>query len=71
MLRDPDSAKFRNLELGSFEGSEVVCGEVNSANGFGGMAGFERFVTNGTDATMLESQISATEFSAIWSEMCP
>lgn len=34
-LRDPDSAKFRNV-AGS-------CGEVNAKNAYGAMAGFEPF----------------------------
>ena len=37
ILRDPDSAKFRNLE---FNENGFVCGEVNSRNAYGGMVGF-------------------------------
>lgn len=38
-LRDPDSAKFRNVrKLGS-----GVCGEVNAKNAYGGMVGYEKF----------------------------
>lgn len=40
VMRDPDSAKFRNLEVND-DGS--VCGEVNGRNAFGGMTGFSPF----------------------------
>lgn len=43
-LKDPDSAKFRNLE--AFDGEQgrvVVCGEVNAKNSFGGYTGFQLF----------------------------
>ncbi len=39
-MRDPDSAKFRNVELNS---NGTVCGEVNGTNAFGGMTGFQPF----------------------------
>jgi hypothetical protein len=40
VMRDPDSAKFRNLEVND-DGS--VCGEVNGRNAYGGMTGFSPF----------------------------
>ena len=44
-MRDPESARFRNeririLWTKSGQRMVVYCGEVNSRNGFGGMAGF-------------------------------
>jgi len=36
LLRDPESARFENLETKEVEGVRVVCGEVNGKNGFGG-----------------------------------
>lgn len=46
LLRDPESARFKNIS----RHGDVVCGEVNSKNGFGGYAGFSQFayeVTSG------------------------
>lgn len=43
-LRDPESAQFSSLRRPR-EG--VVCGYVNSKNGFGGYVGKERFVAIG------------------------
>lgn len=40
-LRDPSSAQFRDLRR-TRQG--VVCGEVNGKNGYGGYAGFQRFI---------------------------
>ena len=67
-LRDPDSAEFENLRMGSYQGHELVCGKVNSKNGFGGMVGFQRFVTNGGEATVLEESMSEVEFAKTWAE---
>ena len=66
VLRDPDSAEFRNDHLGSVRGREVVCGEVNSTNGFGGKTGFQRYISNGSNATVLEEQAAPGEFPQMW-----
>lgn len=46
-LRDPESARFRNLFIavgsGRAEGRRLVCGEFNAKNGMGGYGGFQRF----------------------------
>lgn len=39
-LRDPASAEFSNVRVVS---GGIVCGEVNSKNGYGGYAGKQRF----------------------------
>ena len=68
-LRDPSSAEYRNEHLGNYKGAQVVCGEVNAKNGFGGMTGFERYVSNGGEATVLASEMDPSEFSTVWSTM--
>jgi hypothetical protein len=42
-LKDPDSAKFRNITKSLKEG-DVVCGEVNARTTEGGYSGFHSFV---------------------------
>ena len=49
-LKDPDSAKYRNLFIGlprDFGGNNTreiaLCGEVNARNSYGGLTGFKRF----------------------------
>lgn len=39
-LRDPQSSQFRKV----YVAGDVVCGEVNARNGFGGLAGFAPFI---------------------------
>lgn len=47
-LRDPSSAIFSNVRV---VGGGVVCGEVNSKNGFGGYVGRQRFLGSVTGTT--------------------
>lgn len=55
-LRDSGSADFRDVEYGdSEETGPVAYGYVNSNNGFGGKAGFQKFVSNGS-TTLLEER---------------
>jgi hypothetical protein len=69
MLKDADSAEFRNVQVvesvGELKGMKLVVGEVNSKNSFGGYTGFQAFV--GTPALVsVESQMSADEFRKFW-----
>ncbi len=79
-LKDPDSAQFRNIfspkRAGKTEPA-VICGEVNSKNSFGAMAGFTRFViaNTGKDGVFAVEQASSTraqkaEFDGNWSHHC-
>jgi hypothetical protein len=50
-LKDPDSARFRNVRTVPFMGigsqvGDVFCGEVNARNSMGGYTGFESFAAN-------------------------
>lgn len=68
-LKDPDSATFRNDNVVTKKGITVLCGEVNSRNGFGGMGGYQGFVSNGLpDTTILEEETS--DFATIWNKLC-
>lgn len=68
LLRDGDSAEFRNLRVMKSEsGGRYVCGEVNSRNAFGGYAGYQQFVSVG-QMTFLQEQVS--DFSEVWQEFC-
>ncbi len=42
---DADSAEFRNVRVVSREAGDVVCGELNGKNRFGGYVGFRPFVS--------------------------
>jgi hypothetical protein len=45
-LTDPFSAQFRNVRVVANEQYEVVCGEMNAKNLYGGYVGFVDFVSN-------------------------
>lgn len=45
-LKDPASAQFRDVRLVEFSFGQVVCGEVNAKNAFGGYVGFTPFVSD-------------------------
>lgn len=44
-MRDPESTTFRDVFSPGHANQQVVCGEVNSANGFGGKTGYRRFIS--------------------------
>lgn len=80
MLKDPDSAKFRDLQVhhgvskdgaGVSHETAVVCGEVNSKNAFGGYGGYKRFISAGTpESTFLEELVPADVFATAWDMFC-
>lgn len=43
VLKDPSSAQFRNIYI-SKKTDDVVCGEVNAKNSYGGYNGFKTFI---------------------------
>lgn len=67
-LKDAGSAEFRNVFFNEYEDGPIVCGEVNSKNGFGGYTGFQHFVGSGTKLVFLEEEVDG--FSEVWNEMC-
>jgi hypothetical protein len=70
-LKDPDSAKFRNVHFYSGGGVPVTCGEVNSKNSFGGYTGFERFIAAGSQLAVVESDMtSPSELDEVWERFC-
>jgi hypothetical protein len=70
-LRDPDSAQFRNVEFHAGGGVPLACGEVNGNNGFGGKAGYERFVAASDSIAVLESEMtSSADMDEVWNRFC-
>jgi len=55
ILKDPDSAKFRNVRIVRYLEGKVVCGEVNGKNSYGGYAGFTPFVASQNASTLFHT----------------
>jgi hypothetical protein len=76
-LRDPASARFRDVRRYPAPNGYTFCGEVNARNGFGGMTGFIRFqafanADGRTNAVMddLDHQPGRSYFQAGWNRDC-
>lgn len=67
-LKDAGSAEYRNLRVYSMNaGRLVVCGEVNSRNSFGAMAGYVRFIgVNAGEAVVETDMVDRTSFDDLW-----
>lgn len=70
-LRDPDSAEFSDMKVYSptDDRAAIICGYVNSKNGFGGMTGPQRFIAGGT--VLIEEQVTADQMQIAWNRFCP
>ncbi len=64
MLKDPDSAQFRN--------QRGFCGEVNSKNLLGGYVGFQRFIAADKAMVVMEndSALAPGAFADAWQQFC-
>lgn len=69
VLKDGASATFRNEYFVSFRNTPLVCGEVNSKNGFGGYTGYQHFIAGG-DTNFIEEDFKPGEFAGFWNQIC-
>lgn len=69
-LVDDGSARFRDVSVVvQSSGAKAVCGEVNAKNRAGGYAGYQHFISAGTEEhTYLEEQVP--DFASAWNELC-
>ncbi|MEM6857915.1 MAG: hypothetical protein AAF559_08590 [Pseudomonadota bacterium] len=69
-LRDPDSAEFSDMQVHppTEDRAAIICGYVNSKNGFGGMTGPQRFIAGGT--VLIEEQVTAEQMQFAWDRFC-
>lgn len=65
-LRDPESADFGPMTVRS----GVVCGTVNSRNGFGGMSGKQRFISRAGAITVFADDVKGEGFNETWNSLC-
>lgn len=51
-LKDPESARFRNVKVKPYLEGHIVCGEVNGKNSYGAYVGFRPFAASPTAAVI-------------------
>jgi hypothetical protein len=64
-LKDPESAKFRDLQVNGV----TLCGEVNARNTFGGYTGFQKFIAIGL-ANLVTFDDGSRKFQDDWLGAC-
>ena len=69
-IKNSESAQFKNVLLHRGSNNiQMICGEVNSKDGYDNYSGFQRFISAGrTDLTLLEDK--NTDLSEIWNKFC-
>jgi hypothetical protein len=65
-LRDPSSADFTEMTVRN----GVVCGRVNSRNGFGGMTGPQQFISRLGVMTVFNDDVADGGFDSTWASIC-
>lgn len=70
-LKDPDSAKFRNLAVYQPATGQGValCGEVNAKNAYGAYVGFRKFVSAG-ELAEVEQPDGGGLYSVLGQSLC-
>lgn len=80
-LKDPGSARFRNLFVASEQATDtdgkdlgpilMLCGEVNAKNSYGGYEGFKRF--GASVVPFFDSSIESEHYAfeqVVWNKAC-
>lgn len=71
LLKDPDSAEFRNVHFSRGQDDiPMTCGEVNARNSFGGYAGYQHFISGGRPELTFINDGSIQDFRALWDRYC-
>ena len=69
-LKDAESAKFSDVLVVRSSGKPVVCGYVNSKNGFGGYTGKRAFVAPDGGTPISEEDLDQKNFAILWNASC-
>ena len=61
MMKDPESAKFRNTQTyRSAHGDQIICGEYDAKNSFGGYTGYEMYYYRIRDGAVMTKYIDTS-----------
>lgn len=70
-LKDEESARYYDVVWHRINGRELVCGWVNSRNGFGAYAGRSPWMVDVEKETVwIGSDTSSDDDAAIWKKLC-
>jgi hypothetical protein len=67
VLKDPDSARFRNDFAGK---GGAVCGFVNAKNSYGGYDGFKRYIVTSEQIVIDTDESQAWKVDSRWQDFC-
>lgn len=62
-LKDPESAKFRDVRFVMHEGGAMICGEVNGKNSYGGYVGFVTFLSDSRASEIFDAESGDERFT--------
>lgn len=71
-LKDPESARFRNLGIyksTTGKGGVSVCGEINAKNSYGAYTGYRKFVVN-DDWGVIDGEEGGLTYDGIGVALC-
>jgi hypothetical protein len=63
-MKDPSSTQFRNVRLVKYLEGNVICGEVNGKNSYGGYVGFTPFVASTSSAVLYDNDAKYPDIQA-------
>lgn len=69
-MLDPTSVQFRNIAVAKVGGTDVICGEVNAKNSFGGYVGFGSFTSERAENGVSETKVSTDRLTLADGIMC-
>lgn len=69
-LKDPLSVQYRDVFLSRSPRGDIVCGEMNAKNSYGGYRGFVRFYSDGVVRGFDENDARRDRFNSIWDDLC-
>jgi len=69
-LVDPESVRFRGLFISIGLQTQVLCGELNAKNGYGGYVGFRRFIADERAMIRLEDLDHSALMDLEWKYQC-
>lgn len=70
-LKDPFSVRYRDVYLSKPPGGgDVICGELNAKNSYGGYNGFKRFYSDGVRTGLDDREQERHVFDLVWHDLC-